>query len=267
MATIEPAAVRDDWDAMSRKDGDAVPIPPLPSPSHRVRFLHTSDLHVGTRVSMPGPQPLEAVAALAPVVERCRADAVLIAGDFFDHRKVEQSVVARAADSLARIPAPVVILPGNHDPYRPESPWVRCASCFPDNVHVISAAGGELIALDGPGLQVWGQAHTHFDDFRPAAAPPRWQSTSARPHWRVAMAHGIHATEGYRLRFSYQIHTRELVDLGAHYVALGHIDEHLRVGGEDVHAYYASSPIRSGSFACVDLGPDGIAVRQVAAGA
>jgi hypothetical protein len=140
---------------------------------------------------------------------------------------------------------------------------VRCAALFPENVHVISEEEGELIALEAIGLQVWGQAHTHFDDFRPAAVRPKWREGEAEPSWRVAMAHGIHVDDGYRTRFSYRIDTDELTALGAHYVALGHIDEHLRVGGTGSHAYYASSPIRSGRFALVDLTPDGVSVRQV----
>lgn len=229
-------------------------------PARALRILHTSDLHVGSRSVTLGPTPDEASAGLARAAARVNAHVVLIAGDFFDHRKVHESVVARAARDLERIEAPVVILPGNHDPYRPESPWVRCGDHFPDNVHVISEAEGELVHLDEAGLQVWGQAHTHFHDFRPAAARPSWSSGD---DWRVAMAHGIHVSGDYHLRFSYQIETRELVELGAHYVALGHVDEHLCVGGEEVHAWYPSSPIRSGKFALVDLGPEGVEVSQV----
>jgi DNA repair exonuclease SbcCD nuclease subunit len=238
-------------------------VKPPPRPEHRVRLVHTSDLHIGMRASTPGPSPLEAVAALAPAAERAQADAVLIAGDFFDHRKVDEAIVAHAADALAKIPIPVVILPGNHDPYRPESPWVRCAARFPANVRVIASAEGELVVLDELGVQVWGQAHTHFEDFPPAAALPRWLERDGAADWRVAMAHGIHAVNGYQRRFSYQIEIEDLVNLGAHYVALGHIDEHRRVGGEDVIAYYPSSPIRSGTFALVELAPDGIAVSEI----
>ena len=225
-----------------------------------IRFLHTSDLHVGSTLTTPGPQPLDAVAALARVARHEAVDAVLIAGDFFDHRKVHETVVIRAAAQLESIPAPVVILPGNHDPYRHDSPWVRCASLFPENVHVLSEAEGELVYLEAIGLEIWGQAHTHFDDFRPAAVRPGWREEHA---WRVAMAHGIHVDSGYHLRFSYQIQSDELANLGADYVALGHIDEHRRVGGDDFHAYYASSPIRSGAFALVELTSCGISVQQV----
>jgi DNA repair exonuclease SbcCD nuclease subunit len=241
----------------------AAPVSRSPRPGHRVRLLHTSDLHVGCDLPTPGPKPLDALEALAVVARRDQVDAVLIAGDFFDHPKVREAVVARAAQALERIGVPVVILPGNHDPYMASSPWVRCAHLFPANVRVIAEAEGELVALDGAGLSVWGQAHTHFEDFRPAAAAPDWPADGERPHWRIAMAHGIHVTSAYHRRFSYQIEDHELTALGAHYVALGHLDEHRRVGGEDVHAYYASSPIRSGSFALVDLLAEGTAVRQV----
>ena len=73
-------------------------------PDRPVRFLHTSDLHIGSTLTMPGPQPLEVVAVLAAAVQREQADAVLIAGDFFDHRKVHEDIVAGAAADLSRIP-------------------------------------------------------------------------------------------------------------------------------------------------------------------
>lgn len=232
-------------------------VPPSAQP---VRILHTSDIHVGSSVPTHGLEPFQAVDALGTLSERLDADAVLIAGDFFDHPRVGDPIVSRAMGALARIPAPVVILPGNHDPYVPGSPWTRRAPVLPRNVSVITKAAGELVQLDGPGLQVWGQAHTDFEDFRPASARPTWRDGA---HWRIAMAHGIHVSSEYHRRFSYQIRTEELVELGAHYVALGHIEEHRRVGGIDIHAYYASSPIRSGHFTLVDITPEGVAVRQV----
>ena len=71
-----------------------------PRPRHGVRLLHTSDLHVGSTLPTPGPAPLDTLEGLVAVARRERVDAVLIAGDFFDHPKVSEDVVARAADAM-----------------------------------------------------------------------------------------------------------------------------------------------------------------------
>jgi exonuclease SbcD len=232
------------------------------TPRHRLRLIHTADLHIGAGYATSGPGPFAALAALGELSASSAADVVLIAGDFFDHGRVDEPVIDVAAALLERIGAPVVILPGNHDPYTSESPWVRFSRHLPSHVHIVATADGERIVLEGPGLQIWGQAHTHFEDFAPLATTPRWLEDGRRT-WRVAMAHGLYVESEFELRFSYRIRDDELAALDAHYVALGHLETHARVGGDGVIAYYASSPIRTGAFTQVDLAPDGIRVCEV----
>jgi DNA repair exonuclease SbcCD nuclease subunit len=227
-----------------------------------LRLIHTSDLHVGATYRSGGPPPDAALASLVAVTERVGADAVLIAGDFFDHGRVAEAVVSRAAALLDRTAAPVVVLPGNHDPYIAESPWVKFAHHFGPRMHVLAGADGERISFEDLGLQIWGRAHTNFEDVAPVALPARWIEDGGRT-WRVALAHGHYVESDYESRFSYRIHREELTALDAHYVALGHLEMHARVGGERVNAYYSSAPIRSGAFTQVDLTPEGVEVCEV----
>ena len=232
---------------------------------HSVRLIHTSDVHIGGTFSANDElkdDALRMMRVMARVVRDQAVDLVLIAGDFFDTPRVGERLVAASGEALGEAGVPVVILPGNHDPYMPESAYVRFARHFPPNVHILQSNHGELLTLADPGVQVWGQAHTSWDDFQPASNPPDWNDASTHPHWRIAMAHGYYVGADIWPRYSYKIQPEELTALDAHYVALGHIELHRSVGPQTHTAYYSGAPIRNGGFALVDLRPDGIQVRH-----
>ena len=191
------------------------------------------------------------------------ADLVLIAGDFFDNNRVKEPLVAETAAIIGSTDKPVVILPGNHDPYMPDSMYDRFAHHFADHVHIFREAAGQIFTLDEIGVQIWGQAHTSYDDFSPASACPLWQRDTDRPFWRIAMAHGSAVGFDGRLSFGYRIEEEHLAGLEAHYVALGHLDRHGRTGPDGTTAFYSGSPALLKGFTLVDLRPQGIQVQPV----
>lgn len=85
-----------------------------------MRFLHTSDLHIGLRlceVSLNG-EITHLLAEIADIAERERCDAVVIAGDIYD-RANPSADAARVFDdfvtSLAQKHIAVLAISGNHD--------------------------------------------------------------------------------------------------------------------------------------------------------
>src|SRR5919198_1986975 len=88
-----------------------------------MRLLHTGDWHVGKRLRGRSRDD-ETVAALAQLVEMARdskADAVLIAGDVYEHRTVapeSDEIVFEALIGLRETGAGVVLIPGNHDSWQ-----------------------------------------------------------------------------------------------------------------------------------------------------
>ena len=66
-----------------------------------------------------------------------RADLVLLVGDTFDNNRQSAAILQRAAQLLADVGRPVVILPGNHDPLTPDSVYRRSGITALPNVHVI----------------------------------------------------------------------------------------------------------------------------------
>ena len=85
--------------------------------SRDIVLVHSSDLHVDARV-MPGGK-IDGVCNLAAVLNAARqieADLILLAGDTFDSHRQPDSLVEQVNALFAAAAAPVVILPGNHDP-------------------------------------------------------------------------------------------------------------------------------------------------------
>ena len=85
------------------------------------RFLHVSDLHVGTR------ENFEVAAALARLVEQVEPQLVVASGDLSNRGRRDQ--LEHAAGFLRGLGPPVLAVPGNHDlPYTPARfyrPWAE----------------------------------------------------------------------------------------------------------------------------------------------
>lgn len=84
---------------------------------------------------------LKAVRRIGEVAAEHDVEAVVAAGDTFEHHGLRPDTVRKTFDALRDFTVPVYILPGNHDPYTPESLfrselWQR--EC-PDNVSVLGS--------------------------------------------------------------------------------------------------------------------------------
>lgn len=109
-----------------------------------IRFLHCADLHLDSPFSGLGAMQSEArreeqrelFRALICLAKNRRADFVLIAGDLFDSGFTTSSTVKFVSDTLATLDCPVIISPGNHDPYTERGPY---ASSLPENVKLFTS--------------------------------------------------------------------------------------------------------------------------------
>lgn len=86
------------------------------------KFLHLADVHLGIRRYRSEERTRDFFLAWQDVIERYaiaeRVDFVLVAGDFFDARKVEPQAMNHAVAGLDRLRVagiPVVAIEGNHD--------------------------------------------------------------------------------------------------------------------------------------------------------
>jgi len=167
-------------------------------------------------------------------------DLMVIAGDFFDSAYVQAETMRFAADQIARLEAPVVVVPGNHDHVGPGSVYDRMdLAAVAQNLIITRDPAGESVLLDSLGIEVWGRSHTEQDpDFAPlAGAPPR----NGAP-WHIGVAHGHYIHPQALLSGSFHIFKEDFRGLDFDYVALGHWEVQARVDGGDVTAAYSGAP-------------------------
>lgn len=99
----------------------------------------------------------EAIRRLVDMAIEIHADAVTIGGDLYEHDRVTLDTGNFLAQQFARLaPTPVLISPGNHDPYVPDSLYRRVD--WPANVTVFDSPELRPEKL-GCGVTVWGAAH------------------------------------------------------------------------------------------------------------
>ncbi|MBU2358329.1 MAG: DNA repair exonuclease [Alphaproteobacteria bacterium] len=119
------------------------------------RFIHTSDLHLGTRFANI-PEPADgsirgrlrearhgAIGRIAQAARDHGATDILVAGDTFDTPTPSLSVVRQALAAMADDPSiRWWLLPGNHDNLREAEPlWDMIRQDGPGNLHCITTAG------------------------------------------------------------------------------------------------------------------------------
>ena len=238
--------------------------------SRRVTLLHTADIHLDNLPanSTQSPKAYRAFEAIIDCAQSVGVDLVLIAGDLFDHNRVDEQAVAFAQDQLRRLACPAVILPGNHDCLQADGIYRRhdfSAAC--NNVRVISDPEGQSITFADLDLRIWGRGmEAHEPGFHPLAHLPTRDANPTR--WHVAMAHGFFYEDFETPERSSPILASEIRQTGWDYVALGHkhvMADHSQGG---VAAWYPGtpqpdwSPAPPGHILMVEFCPNrGVAVR------
>ncbi len=127
-----------------------------------IKFIHAADFHLDAPFASLSPElgkqrreeQREALKDFAKACEGC--DMVLLAGDLFDGSTVYLDTVEALKACFASIAVPIYIAPGNHDPYREDSPYAR--EDWGENVHIFTKQ--ELERIELPGCDLYGAAYT-----------------------------------------------------------------------------------------------------------
>ncbi|TVU82252.1 DNA repair exonuclease [Corynebacterium aurimucosum] len=158
-----------------------------------VTFIHTSDFQLGMTRWFLSPAAQSrfdddreaAVLRLGELATETGAEFIVVAGDVFEHNSLSRSTLLRAKDMFKRLPVPVYLLPGNHDPLVADSIFFNS---FADNVHVI--ADSEPIEVR-PGMEIVGAPYlskrANYDLVRRALEPLPPAEVGAV---RIAVGHG-----------------------------------------------------------------------------
>ena len=191
-----------------------------------LKLLHCGDFHLDSPFSSLDPAHAEErrrglLAVFCRTMrlaadEKC--DAVLIAGDLFDRSYISPDTVSAMCEAMGGTGCPVLISPGNHDPYTEGSVWAARKAVFPENVHVFRTEEPEAVDIPDSALTVWGYA---FTSDRYDGSPLAGLGSLARPGRTSVLC--AHADIVSPLSKYAPIAPRELADSGLAYAALGHI--------------------------------------------
>ena len=135
------------------------------------RVVALSDLHLDTPFAWAPPavgrlrrQDLrDVLVATVELAATVGADALVLAGDIYEHDRLNPDTAAFVERILNASRVPVLVTPGNHDWLGPSSLWATAS--WADHVHIFDGASLEPFAL-APGFTIWGAAH-----HRPAGTP------------------------------------------------------------------------------------------------
>jgi exonuclease SbcD len=234
-----------------------------------LRILHFADLHLDRTFTGLGMTSGEATrrreelrSALRRIVDVALAldvDAVTVGGDLYEHDRLNPDTGRFIAGQFARLaPRPVLIAPGNHDPYVPNSPY--CQLDWVDNVHIFDSMTWTSKQLTA-GVTLWGVGHNG-----PAVDRNLLQDLRLdRSRTHIALLHGSDVSAGCVGPAAYCPFKRSDVERsGAAFLLLGH-DHTLQLWSRNRPRYaYPGSPEPLGFYT---EGPHYVLVLTVDRGA
>jgi DNA repair exonuclease SbcCD nuclease subunit len=208
-----------------------------------VKLLHTADVHLGlSAAGLDGLEERSFEAAIDLGLD-LDVDALLIAGDLFDHARVSDDLLEWTAKQLDRLNKPVVLLVGNHDPLDRESVHLRFGAAERcEQVLFLDNPAGSTVELPDLELVVWGRAmEEHAPSFRPLEGIP------AKPEgrWAVVAGHGVTMAHDRPTHHGSPIAPAEIDAVDWDYIALGHHHGHKVVRDAPVPAIYPGAIARS----------------------
>lgn len=131
-----------------------------------IKILHTADLHLDSAFSsLTQSKSEERREGLRNTFRKMMAyaaeekvDIVLMPGDIFDCSYISRDTSDILCSCFESLPCPVVIAPGNHDPYTQGS--IYASGRLPKNVYVFSSENPTHFDFPELNLAVWGAAFT-----------------------------------------------------------------------------------------------------------
>jgi exonuclease SbcD len=215
-----------------------------------MKIIHTSDIHLDASFAnarMPNAFGIRRRQSLRDVFSEILqraidwpADAVLIAGDLFEHTLVTRDTISFLREQFARVsPIPIFVAPGNHDPFTPDSPYANEA--WPVNVYLFDQPTWKAHALKQNRLTVHGFA---FDGPDISENPFGTLEIPDDGRIHVAIGHGSEKGHQPPEKDAYApFDAHDAAVDGLAYLALGHFHTTTPIKGDfNTTMYYAGAP-------------------------
>jgi len=206
----------------------------------KLTLLHAADLHLDSPFESLSPEQAaerragqrELLFALEELAEKRGVSAVLLSGDIFEGNSIKTETERDFNSALGALRCPVLIAPGNHDPYAAHSVWETMR--LPDNVYIFKNAEIEYAEFAGVPARFWGAGFQNTfcgPLLRGFAAP---EKSDDIPDILV-----LHGDTGAGASDYCPISREDLIRCGMDYAALGHIHARtpLMRAGETAFAY------------------------------
>ena len=209
-----------------------------------MRFIHTADWQIGKVFKQFGPKEealrqarLTAIERIGELARTNGVHHILVAGDVYDN-EAPNTITLRAPIERMKPFADIQwhLLPGNHDPHRPEGVWDRVAQLgLPAHIHIrltptpIALTDGAFL-LPAPLLR-----KTEFDDLT------AWMDNAQTPPGvlRIGLAHGAVTNFTSEGEAPNPIDPTRPARAKLDYLALGDWHRALRIGPA---VWYAGTP-------------------------
>ncbi len=189
-----------------------------------LKLIHCADLHLdapfkehgrGTYAEIRRKDIRSAFLNILQRVKDEKAELLLIAGDLYEHHTFARRTMDWLHMKLSEVQVPVVIIPGNHDPYLSNS-WYRNWD-WPSNVTILSKEHPSLI-LEKEKVNLYGIGFASFKEDKPdlSAVP-----STLEGYFNILMIHGTLDMDFTKQAYK-PVTSSELEALGYDYYALGH---------------------------------------------
>lgn len=254
--------------------------------SQRITFLHTSDLQIGMdrhfldadAQARFNDARIRTITRIGEVATDHGCEFIVIAGDVFENNSLSAQTTSRALEALKKLPVPVYLLPGNHDPLVADSIFYRTTGI--EGVHVLDDSEpvqvAEGVELVGAPLK---SRYASVDLVSQALEP-----LEPFDGVRIAVGHGqafSRAAEASADLIDLALVEAKLADGTIDYLALGDTHSAEPVGDtgkvwfsgapettdfHDLTPGVAGGEVNSGRVLVVQAGGGEVAVEQVAVG-
>ena len=184
-----------------------------------LRILHSADWHLDSpfasfseeQRSFLKQAQRQIPEKIALICRQQKCDLVLLAGDLFDG-PWSRTTLDQVREALKECGVPVMIAPGNHDPWGVDCPW---AEFWPENVHIF---GKELesVALQSLDCRVFGAGFSQMD----CQSLLEGFHAEGEETWKIGLFHG----DPTNVNSHYNpITMAQIRKSGLSYLALGHV--------------------------------------------
>ena len=227
-----------------------------------IKLLHAADLHLDSAFESCTPEAAalrregqrELLFQIQELAEKRGVSAVLLSGDVFEGGGVKSETQRDFNSALGALSCPVLIAPGNHDPYSPNSIWETMR--LPENVYIFKNAELEHIELAGVPARFFGAGfqNTFSKPLLRGFIPPEKEADVPD----IMIIHGDTAAGAADYN---PISRDELLKCKMDYVALGHI--HARSPLQRVGETYFAYPGCTEGRGFDELGEKGVLIITI----